>query len=80
MTGEDRDFRNCGWAGHSKSISGMYECRRKKLKLLPADLGTGICPCRDWIHMSLKEKTHGQAGEKGRETPPTLIGEPEEKA
>jgi len=56
MTDKDRDFRNCGFSGKSKKLSEAYFCNRKKLQLNDADLGIGICPCRDWIHMTLRQK------------------------
>jgi|GEM_PF-3582678 len=50
MTNEiARDHESCAWADPSKSIAGMFFCRRKKYRLLPADKGTGICPCQDYI-------------------------------
>ena len=40
---------NCGWAGHSPKISGGWACKKRKWLLLPADKGTGLCPCRYWV-------------------------------
>jgi hypothetical protein len=79
MTPEDRDFRNCAWSGKAKNLSEAYFCNRKRLQLREADVGIGICPCRDWIHVSQRAAKHGQTSKKGRETPPTLIGEPEKE-
>jgi hypothetical protein len=73
------DFETCAWAKHSMKISGMYECGPLRLKLLPADKGTGICPCRRYIKRAAVPAEGLKASKKGRKTPPTLIGEPEKE-
>lgn len=77
---KDRDWKNCGWSGKTKNLVDAYFCNKKRLQLRDADIGIGLCPCRYWIHRAERQAERAKASKTGSGTPPTLIGEPEEKA
>jgi hypothetical protein len=76
---QDRDFRNCGWAGKTKNLVDAYFCNKKRLQLREADLGIGLCPCKYWIHRVEAKAEREKSASKRLDVSPTLIGEPEKE-
>ena len=43
----DKSFKNCGWANKHK-VRGWF-CKNKRWWMADHDIGTGLCPCREWV-------------------------------
>ena len=53
----DRSFKNCGSAVVTKKgekVIGWF-CKNKRWSLQKHDIGTGLCPCKEWVKIIEKK-------------------------
>jgi len=55
----DRSFKNCKWSKvtrKGKNVAGWF-CNNKRWHLADHDIGTGLCPCREWTNIIVGGKS-----------------------